>query len=87
MPLGKYWLCSILGKFNNKKQYIAFLYIDIADSRLTPRTFYKNLLEQLGFQTKGFVSDAKRQLHREIAIVNGVDGVQVVTIVDEVHNG
>ena len=57
----------------------------IADSRLTPRAFYKSLLEQLGFQAKGFVNDAKRQLHREIAIMRGVDGVRVVTIVDEAH--
>jgi type II secretory pathway predicted ATPase ExeA len=57
----------------------------IADSRLTPRAFYKTLPEQLGFQAKGFVSDAKRQLHREVAIMKGVDGVRVVTIVDEAH--
>jgi type II secretory pathway predicted ATPase ExeA len=62
-----------------------YLCIDISDLKLTPRAFYKNLLEQLGFQAKGFVSDAKRQLHREIAVMNGVDGVQVVTIVDEAH--
>lgn len=38
----------------------------IADSKLTPRHFYKGLLEQLGCEAKFYRGDAKRQLHREM---------------------
>ena len=38
----------------------------ISDSKLTPRHFYKGLLEQLGCESKFYRGDAKRQLHREI---------------------
>jgi len=57
----------------------------IADSKLTPRLFYKSLLEQLGFDPKYYCADAKRQLHREIEIMKGVNGVIPIVIVDEAH--
>lgn len=57
----------------------------LADSKLTPRHFYKGLLEQLGFEAKFYRGDAKRQLHREIEILRGVHHVRPVTIVDEAH--
>jgi len=76
---------TLLRNFRNELSNGQFKTLYIADSKLTPRTFYKSLLEQLGFQAKGFVNDTKRQLHREIAIMKGVDGVRLVTIVDEAH--
>ncbi len=57
----------------------------LSDSKLTPRTFYKSLLEQLGFESKYFRSEAKRQLHKEIEIMKAVNGVTLVAIVDEAH--
>ena len=57
----------------------------MSDSSLTPRLFYKVLLEQLGFEAKYNRNDAKRQLHKEIEIMKGVDGVSPVAIVDEAH--
>jgi len=57
----------------------------LSDSKLTPRTFYKSLLEQLGFEAKYYREEAKRQLHKEIEIMKGVDGVSPVAIVDEAH--
>ncbi len=57
----------------------------LSDSKLTPRTFYKCLLEQLGFESKYFRSEAKRQLHKEIEIMQAVNGVTLVAIVDEAH--
>ncbi len=76
---------TLLRSFKDDLSHSQFRTLYIADSKCTPRSFYKTLLEQLGFQAKGFVNDAKRQLHREIAIMKGVDGVRVVTIVDEAH--
>ena len=57
----------------------------LSESRLTPRTFYKNLLELMGFEAKYFRNDAKRQLHKEIEIMKGLNGVRPVAIVDEAH--
>ena len=57
----------------------------LSDSKLTPRTFYKSLLEQLGFESKHFRNETKRQLHREIEILKGLNGIAPVAIVDEAH--
>jgi len=57
----------------------------ISDSKLTPRTFYKSMLEQLGFIPKYHRNEAKRQLHKEIEIMKGLNGVSPVAIIDEAH--
>jgi len=57
----------------------------LSESKLTPRTFYKSILEQLGFEAKYFRNEAKRQLHKEIEIIKSLNGVAPVTIVDEAH--
>jgi len=70
----------------------------ISDSKLTPRTFYKTLLEQLGFESKYHRNEAKRQLllnvrflHvqipkiKEVEIMKGLNGTRPVAIVDEAH--
>lgn len=57
----------------------------LSDSKLTPRHFYKGLLEQLGCESKFYRGDAKRQLHREIALMRGIHHVQPVCVVDEAH--
>lgn len=41
-----------------------FMVMYLADSKLTPRHFYKGLSEQLGADAKFYRGDAKRQLHR-----------------------
>lgn len=40
--------------------------------KLTPRWFYKGLLDQLGLESKYYRGDAKRQLQKEIEIIRGV---------------
>ena len=65
-----------------KEKYI-FLYL--SDSKLTPRWFYKGLLDQLGLESKYYRGDAKRQLQKEIEIIHGVHGQKVVCVLDEAH--
>lgn len=65
-----------------KEKYI-FLYL--SDSKLTPRWFYKGLLDQLGLESRFYRGDAKRQLQREIEIIRGVHGQRVVCVLDEAH--
>lgn len=62
-----------------------FMVMYLADSKLTPRHFYKGLLEQLGCESKFYRGDAKRQLHKEIELMRGIHRLQPVVIVDEAH--
>lgn len=65
-----------------KEEYI-LLYL--SDSKLTPRCFYKELLDQLGVEAKFYRNEAKRQLQKEIEIIRGVHGQHVVCVLDEAH--
>ena len=66
----------------SQEEYI-FLYL--SDSKLTPRWFYKGLLDQLGIESKFYRGDAKRQLQKEVEIIRGVQKKKVVCILDEAH--
>lgn len=57
----------------------------LSDSKLTPRHFYKGLLEQLGCESKFYRGDAKRQLHREVELMRGIHRLEPVVVVDEAH--
>jgi type II secretory pathway predicted ATPase ExeA len=57
----------------------------LSDSKLTPRWFYKGLLDQLGIESRFYRGDAKRQLHQQLEVIRGVYKKNVVTIVDEAH--
>ena len=74
---------TTLRRFCDETDNCCLLYL--SDSKLTPRTFYKSLLEQLGFEAKYFCNDAKRQLHKEVEIMRGMSGTTLVAIVDEAH--
>ncbi len=57
----------------------------ITDSKLTPRWFYKGLLDQLGLESRFYRGDSKRQLQQEIEVIRGVQRKKVVCILDEAH--
>ena len=57
----------------------------VSDSQMTPRNFYKILLEQFGVVAYYYRSDAKRQLHKEIELLKSVHGIKPVVIADESH--
>ena len=57
----------------------------LSDSKLTPRHFYKGMLEQLGCEAKFYRGDAKRQLHREIELMRGIHHLHPIVVVDEAH--
>jgi len=76
---------TILRMFKDEITADGYTVIYISDSKLTPRHFYKAVLEQLGFESKYFRGDAKRQLHKEIEILRAVHNVNLVTICDEAH--
>jgi len=57
----------------------------VSDSQMTPRNFYKILLEQFGVAAYYYRSDAKRQLHKEIELLKSAHNIKPVVIVDESH--
>jgi general secretion pathway protein A len=62
-----------------------FKILYLSDSKLTPRHFYKGMLEQLGCESKFYRGDAKHQLHREIELMHGIHRLQLVVVLDEAH--
>lgn len=72
-------------RFKESLDEAKFLVLYLADSRLTPRHFYKSLLEQLGCESKFYRGDAKRQLHHEIELMRGIQHLQPVVVVNEAH--
>jgi len=76
---------TIIRKFKDYLDESLFMVMYLADSQLTPRHFYKGMLEQLGCEAKFYRGDAKRQLHREIELMRAMHNLQPVVIVDEAH--
>ena len=76
---------TTLRRFHDELQNSVYKVLYLSDSKLTPRSFYKSLLEQLGFEASVYRGEAKRQLHKEIEIMKGVNGRYPVVIVDEAH--
>jgi len=76
---------TILRRFRDELQNSAFQILYLSDSKMTPLTFYRSILEQLGFEARRHRGEAKRQLHKEIEIMKGVHGLLPVVIVDEAH--
>ena len=76
---------TLLRRFNDEISSSGFMTIYISDSKLTPRHFYRGILEQLGFEAKYFRGDAKSQLHKEVELLKAVHNIVPVLIVDEAH--
>lgn len=66
---------------NNAQYKLMYL----SDSKLTPRNFYKGILEQLGCESRFYRGDAKRQLHHQIELMRGIHRLQPIIVVDEAH--
>ena len=76
---------TTIRKFKDNLDASKFMVMYLSDSKLTPRHFYKGLLEQLGCEAKFYRGDAKRQLHKEFELMRGIHGLLPVVVVDEAH--
>ena len=76
---------TTIRRFHDHLDTAKFKVLYLADSKLTPRHFYKGLLEQLGCEAKFYRGDAKRQLHREIELMRGIHHLNPIVVVDEAH--
>ena len=76
---------TLIRKFAGTLPVDEYIFLYLSDSKLTPRWFYKGLLDQLGLESKFYRGDSKRQLQKEIEIIRGVQKKKVVVILDEAH--
>lgn len=76
---------TLIRKFAASLPKDDYILLYLSDSKLTPRWFYKGLLDQLGMESRFYRGDAKRQLQKEIEIIRGVHGQKVVCVLDEAH--
>ena len=73
---------TIIRRFSAGLDTAKFKILYLSDSKLTPRHFYKGMLEQLGCEAKFYRGDAKRQLHREIELLRGIHQLLPVVVLD-----
>jgi type II secretory pathway predicted ATPase ExeA len=76
---------TTIRRFTSTLDAAKYKILYLSDSKLTPRHFYKGMLEQLGCEAKFYRGDAKRQLHREIELMRGIHRLHPVVVVDEAH--
>jgi len=80
--IGKSTLIRAFDQSLSPEKYSLFY---LADSQLTPRWFYKGLLDQLGIESKFYRGDAKRQLHKQLKLIREIHHRNIVVVVDEAH--
>ena len=76
---------TLLRKFSRSLNPEKHTALYLSDSQLTPRWFYKGLLDQLGIEAKFYRGDAKRQLHKQLRLIREVHHRNITVIVDEAH--
>ena len=76
---------TLIRKFAQTIDRERYTVLYLSDSQLTPRWFYKGLLEQLGIEAKFYRGDAKRQLHKQLQIIRETHRRNIVVVVDEAH--
>ena len=76
---------TLVRRFASSLPKEEYLLLYLSDSKLTPRWFYKGMLDQLGIESRFYRGDAKRQLQKEVEIIRGVQKKKVVCILDEAH--
>ena len=76
---------TIIRKFQSELDQDRYKVLYVSDSQMTPRNFYKIILEQLGEAAHHYRSDAKRQLHKEIELLKSSRNTNIVVITDESH--
>ena len=74
---------TAIRRMRNSLSESEYTVLYIADSNLTPRALYSEMLEQLGCPAKFQRIAARKAIHREAEIMRGVGQHKLVVIVDE----
>lgn len=76
---------TVLRRLDSMLDPRSYKMLYVSDSRLTPLSFYRILLEQLGIVASWNRNSAKRQLHEQLSVMKAMDGISTVCVVDEAH--
>jgi len=76
---------TLIRKFESTLNHDKYTVLYLSDSQLTPRWFYKGLLDQLGIEAKFYRGDSKRLLQKHLELLREIHRRKVVAIVDEAH--
>ena len=76
---------TLIRKFASSLPKDKYILLYLSDSKLTPRWLYNGIAKQLGLESKFSLGEAKKQLHKEIEIIHGVQHKKVVCVLDEAH--
>ena len=60
---------TLIRRFYSELPKEDYIILYLSDSKLTPRWFYKGLLDQLGLESRFYRGDSKRQLQQEIEVI------------------
>ena len=60
---------TLIRRFYSELPKEDYIILYLSDSKLTPRWFYKGLLDQLGLESRFSRGDSKRQLQQEIEVI------------------
>ena len=73
---------TLIHRFSEQLPQKDYILLYLSDSKLTPRWFYKGLLDQLGIEARFYRGDSKRLLQQQIEIIRGVQHKKVVCVLD-----
>lgn len=76
---------TLIRRFYDEMVKNDYIVIYLSDSKLTPRWFYKGILDQLGLEARFYRGDSKRQLQQQLEIIRGIQHRKVICILDEAH--
>jgi type II secretory pathway predicted ATPase ExeA len=76
---------TLIRKFAHTLSPEKFTILYLSDSQLTPRWFYRGLLDQLGIEAKFYRGDAKRQLQKHLKLIREIHNRNVIVVIDEAH--
>lgn len=76
---------TLIRRFYSELPKDEYIVLYLSDSKLTPRWFYKGMLDQLGLESRFYRGDSKRQLQQYLEVIHGVQHKKVVCVLDEAH--
>jgi type II secretory pathway predicted ATPase ExeA len=76
---------TLLRCLKNKLDESKFEFFYLSDSELSASMIYRNMLEQLGINTRYYRGDSKAMLHQQLEFLKTSKKKKVVTVIDEAH--
>ena len=76
---------STLRRLKDELPETEYMVLYVSDSKLTPRSFYNYMLNQLGCKSEFLRNTARNALHKQIGIMRTMQNRKAVVIVDEAH--